>query len=194
MEYPLMTFRGARFWSAASTASRRRAAVLSPSSRGLSSSPMRSLWTCPAALALDSDSMDERSLTYRRKPVEQPEKLPHAAPAPDLRPGVGILAELHQDPEHAPQQPEVAAVQQAEQQRHAVQRPQLGPHPPHRGQQPQQLRTHPGRERRGSAPRVSEAKVVRASRAPSSTLLSVVERSFTRAEFLQCNPIKMTAL
>lgn len=79
-----------------------------------------------------------------QQPVEQPEQLLNPAPAPDLRPGVGILAELDQDPGNAPQQLQVLAVQQAQQHGQPLQLPHLVPHLPHRRQEPQQLRTYPG--------------------------------------------------
>ncbi len=83
-------------------------------------------------------------ITQSHKPVEQSEKLLHPAPVPDLRPGVGVLTELDQDPGDAPQQLQVLAVQQAQQHRQTFQLPHLVPHLPHRGQEPQQLRTHSG--------------------------------------------------
>lgn len=76
------------------------------------------------------------------KPAKQPEKLLHAAPAPDLRPGVRVLAQLDQDPGDAPQQLQVLPVQQAQQHGQTLQLPHLVPHLSHRGQEPQQLRAH----------------------------------------------------
>lgn len=66
------------------------------------------------------------------EPVEQPQQLLHAAPAPKLRPGIGVLAQLDQHPGDAPQQLQVVGVQQAQQHRQALQLPQLIPDLPHR--------------------------------------------------------------
>lgn len=84
------------------------------------------------------------------QPVEQPEELLHASPAPDLRPGLGLLAQLDQDPGDAPQQLDLVAQQQAEQQRQPLQLPQLIPDLLHWRQEPQQLHAHPGWEVPGS--------------------------------------------
>lgn len=54
-------------------------------------------------------------------PTEQTEELLRSPPALDLCPGVGILAELNQDPGDAPQQLQVPAVQEAQQNRHPLQ-------------------------------------------------------------------------
>lgn len=77
------------------------------------------------------------------QPAEQPEQRLHHPPAPDLCPGVRILAELDQDPGDAPQQLQVLAVQEAQQHWQPLQLPYLVSHLTHRGQEPQQLRTHP---------------------------------------------------
>lgn len=80
------------------------------------------------------------------EPVEQLEQLLHTSPAPDLRPGLGLLAQLDQDPGDAPQKLDSVAQQQAEQQRQPLQLPQLIPDLLYRRQEAQQLHAHPGRE------------------------------------------------
>ena len=75
--------------------------------------------------------------------MQYAQELLHPAPGSDLSAGVGVLAELDQNPDHAPEQLEVLCVEQAEQDGHALTGLQLLPHLPHRTQQPQQLRTHP---------------------------------------------------
>lgn len=85
------------------------------------------------------------------KPVEQPEELLHASPAPDRRPGLGLLAQLDQDPGDAPQQLDLVVQQQAEQHRQPLQLPQLIPDLLHRRQEPQQVHAQPGWETPGSA-------------------------------------------
>lgn len=84
------------------------------------------------------------------EPVEQPEELLHASPTPDLRPGLGLLAQLDQNPGDAPQQLDLVAQQQAEEQRQPLQLSQLIPDLLYRRQEPQQLHAHPGWEVPGS--------------------------------------------